>query len=88
MAHRFLCSRVAMKSPLLTCAQCAIALLLAFPLVLLAIYGIATFADDHDMVTLLIGSVFASLGAGIFYAAVRCVGQGRRAPGGREMPMG
>lgn len=77
-----------MKSPLLTCAQCAIALLLAFPLVLLAVYGIATYADDHDMVTLLLGSVFASLGAWIFYAAARCVSQGPRAPAGREMPLG
>jgi len=75
-----------MKSPLLTCTQCAIALLLAFPLGLLAVYGIATYADDHDMVTLLMGSVFASLGAGIFYAAARCVGQGPGASAGQEMP--
>ena len=67
-----------MKSPLLTLAKCAIALLLAFPLVLLAVYGVRTYADDHDTATLVIAGVFALLGAFTFFAAVRCVSQGRR----------
>ncbi len=66
-----------MKPPLLKLAECAVALLLAFPLALLAVYGVTAYADDRDTVTLLLAGMFALLGACTFLGAMRCVGQGR-----------
>jgi hypothetical protein len=66
-----------MKLPLLALVECAIALLLTFPLALLAVYGVWTYADDHDMATLAIAGACVLLGAFIFRAAMKCVSQGR-----------